>query len=87
MTNQLRQCDRCSGMTVQVYDEVASPDDTGKDVVGRRCVNCGEYVDELVLQNRETQRGGAYFPFRSAKERSPMHRVPPIRIQRRRMVM
>jgi hypothetical protein len=72
---------------VEAYDEVASPDDTGKDVVGRRCVNCGEYVDELVLQNRETQGGGVYSTFRSAKERSPMHRLPPLPVQRRRMVL
>ncbi len=87
MSNHLHQCDRCGGMTVEAYDEAASPDDTGKDVMGRRCVNCGEYVDELVLQNRKSQRGGVYFPFRSAKERSPMHREPPLSIQRRRMVM
>jgi hypothetical protein len=72
---------------VEAYGDVASPDDIGKDVIGWRCVNCGDYVDELVLRNRRMQQGGVYFPFRSVKERSPMHRVPPLPVQRRRMVM
>jgi hypothetical protein len=83
---RFHQCDRCGGTTVEVYADVASPDDTGKDVIGWRCVNCGDYVDELVLQNRGIQRGGVHFPIRSGKERSPMHRVPPLFIQRRRAV-
>lgn len=81
------QCVRCGGTMVESYDDVASPDDIGKDVIGWRCVNCGDYVDELVLRNRGMQQGGAYISFRSVKERSPMHRVPPLAIQRRRMVM
>lgn len=80
------QCDRCGGMQVAVYDDVGSPDDTGKDVIGRRCVNCGDYVDALVLRNRGMQRGEACISVRSAKERSPMHRVSPLAIQRRREV-
>jgi hypothetical protein len=71
---------------VEAYDDVASPDDIGKDVMGWRCVNCGDYVDELVLRNRGMQRGGACISVRSAKERPPMHRVPPLAIQRRRAV-
>lgn len=86
MTNHIHQCDRCGGMTVAVYADVASPDDTGRDVIGRRCVNCGDYVDALVLRNRGMQRRGVYAPVRSAKERAPMHRVPPLSIQRRRAV-
>lgn len=87
MGETLHQCVRCGGTTVGVYDDVASPDDTGKDVIGRRCVNCGDYVDALVLRNRGMQQGGSCIPVRSAKERSPMHRVPPLSIQRRRMVL
>ena len=88
MRETLHQCVRCGGMTVEVYDEVASPDDIGKDVIGWRCVNCGDYVDELVLRNRGTQRGGgACISVRSPKERAPMHRMPPLSIQRRLMVM
>lgn len=86
MRETVHGCVRCGGTMVEAYDDVASPDDTGKDVVGWRCVNCGDYVDQLVLQNRGTQRSGVYVPFRSAKERSPMHRVPPLAIQRRRAV-
>lgn len=87
MMKYSQQCQRCGGKMVEAYDEVASPDDTGKDIVGQRCVNCGEYVDEFVLQNRETQGGGVYSPFRSGKGRSPMNRMPPLPVQRRRMVM
>lgn len=87
MTTQLQQCDRCGGMTVAAYDEVASPDDNGKDVMGRRCVNCGEYVDQLVLQNRGTQQGTVPFPIRRAKRRTPTYRSVPLPVQRRRMVM
>lgn len=83
---RFHQCDRCGGMTVAVFADVASPDDTGRDVIGWRCVNCGDYVDELVLQNRGMQRGGASVLARSPKERAPMHRVPPLCIQRRRAV-
>ncbi len=83
MTNQLHQCDRCSGMTVAVYDEVASPDDSGKDIVGRRCVNCGEYVDELILQNRGRQQGVAPFRIGLAQGRAPIHRSAPLSIHRR----
>lgn len=86
MKETLHQCVRCGGTMVESYDDVASPDDTGKDVVGWRCVNCGDYVDELVLHNRGMQQGAGCFPIRSPKERSPMHRVPPLSIQRRRAV-
>ncbi|MDX2251355.1 MAG: hypothetical protein NW202_03630 [Nitrospira sp.] len=86
MSNHLHQCVRCGGTMVESYDDVASPDDIGKDVIGWRCVNCGDYVDELVLQNRGMQQGGAYISFRSVRERSPMHRVPPLAIHRRRAV-
>lgn len=87
MRETLQQCVRCGGTMVEAYGDVASPDDIGKDVIGWRCVNCGDYVDELVLRNRGMQQGGVYVPFRSAKERSPMHRMPPLPVQRRRMVM
>lgn len=82
-----QQCCRCGGRTVEVYADVAGPDVTGRAVIGWRCVNCGDYVDDLVLQNRETQGGGVNSTFRSTKERSPMHRLPPLPVQRRRMVM
>ena len=72
---------------VGVYDDVASPDDTGKDVIGWHCVNCGDYVDELVLRNRGMQRGGgACISVRSPKERAPMDRMLLLSIQRQRAV-
>ena len=86
MTIQVHQCDRCGGMTVEVYDEMSSPDDTGKDVVGRRCVNCGAYVDELILQNRGRQQGITAFRSGLTKGRAPVHRSAPLSIHRRHKV-
>ena len=86
MTKQLQHCDRCGGMMVESYDDLASPDERGTDVIGWRCVNCGDYVDELVLQNRGMQRGRAAFPIRLAKGRAPHRRSLPLLAQRRRAV-
>jgi hypothetical protein len=86
MTKQLHHCDRCGGMMVEAYDDLASPNKGGTDVLGWRCVNCGDYVDELVLRNRGMQQGRATFPIRLAKARAPIRRSPPLSIQRRRAV-
>lgn len=59
MRTQRDECQRCHGLMVECYSDVASPDYTGQDVIGRRCVNCGEYVDRLVLLNRWAQCGQA----------------------------
>ncbi|MBH0197779.1 MAG: hypothetical protein HP494_19800 [Nitrospira sp.] len=77
-------CNRCGGMMAKVYGDLMSPDDMGIDVVGWRCVNCGDYVDELVLKNRGMQQRPPSFPTRLAKEREPMQRPAPLSIQRRR---
>lgn len=52
MMEQSDRCIRCDGMMVEVYADLLSPSETGEDVIGRRCVNCGEYVDRQVLLNR-----------------------------------
>lgn len=57
MQSQRHECLRCRGMMVETYSDLTSPDDKGQDVFGQRCVNCGEYVDRLVLLNRWTQQG------------------------------
>ena len=57
MRTQKHECPRCHGLIVEMYSDVASPDDEGHDVIGWRCVNCGEYVDRLVLLNRWAQQG------------------------------
>ena len=46
MTTHVQHCNRCGGMMVEVYGDLMSPDEIGMDVVGWRCVNCGDYVDE-----------------------------------------
>lgn len=86
MTTHVQHCNRCGGMMVEVYGDLMSPDEIGMDVVGWRCVNCGDYVDELVLKNREMQQRTASFPIRLAKERDPLQRPAPLSIQRRRAV-
>jgi RNase P subunit RPR2 len=52
MKRQRQDCPRCHGLIVETYSDVASPDNAGQDVIGWRCVNCGEYMDRLVLLNR-----------------------------------
>ena len=86
MTTHVQHCNRCGGMMVEVYGDLMSPDEIGMDVVGWRCVNCGDYVDELVLKNREMQQEPVSFPIRLAKGRAPMQRPAPLSIQRRRAV-
>lgn len=86
MMAQVYHCNRCGGMMVEVYGDLMSPDDMGMAVVGWRCVNCGDYLDELVLKNREVQQRTASFPIRLAKERTPLPRPAPLSIRRRRAV-
>ncbi len=86
MTTHVQHCNRCGGMMVEVYGDLMSPDEIGMDVVGWRCVNCGDYVDELVLKNRGMQQGTAPFPIRLVKGRAPLQRPAPLSIQRRRAV-
>lgn len=86
MTARVYHCNRCGGMMVEVYGDLMSPDGMGMAVVGCRCVNCGDYVDELVLKNREMQQRTASFPIRLAKGRAPLQRPAPLSIQRRRAV-
>ncbi len=51
-------CSRCKGLMVveQGFDSLigAGPD----DVPLRRCVQCGEVIDPVILQNRRLQVGG-----------------------------
>ena len=57
MQSQRHECPRCRGMMVETYSDVASPDDKGQDVFGQRWVNCGEFVDRLVLLKHWAQQG------------------------------
>jgi len=48
-------CTRCGGFMVieQCFD---FRDDTGQiDFLARRCVQCGEVIDRVILQNRQRQ--------------------------------
>lgn len=49
------RCSRCEGFMVieQCFD---FRDDTGQlDFLARRCVQCGEVIDPVILQNRQRQ--------------------------------
>ncbi len=50
-------CTRCHGMMIETYSDLLSPDERGEAIFVWRCVNCGEYVDPLVLQNRWAEHG------------------------------
>lgn len=56
MRNHARPCPRCHGMMVETYSDLLSPSDKGGDVFVWRWVNCGDYVDQLVLLNRWGQQ-------------------------------
>ncbi len=76
MQSRRLECSRCRGMMVETYLDVASPDDAGRAVFGQRCVNCGEYVDQLVLQNRWAQRGASSHPLQLVKRHAPRSPSP-----------
>jgi hypothetical protein len=46
------KCHRCS--SVMVYERFYSPDEPFS---GWRCVLCGEIIDQVILENRQTKMG------------------------------
>lgn len=63
MRMQRHECPRYHGMMVEDYSELLSPSDRGEDVFIWHRVNCGEYIDWLVLLNRWAQQRMSPFPF------------------------
>jgi hypothetical protein len=55
MVRQAHSCHRCGGMIIETYSDLLSPDESGEDVFGWRCVNCGEYVDQRIFVNRSVR--------------------------------
>ncbi|MGE3978052.1 MAG: hypothetical protein AB7F94_10740 [Nitrospira sp.] len=51
------RCSRCTGLMVveQSFDSMRGSSEA--DVLLRRCVQCGDIVDPVILQNRRSQRG------------------------------
>lgn len=51
------RCSRCMGLMVveELFDFIAGGSQAGSLV--RRCVQCGEVVDPVILQNRQLQLG------------------------------
>lgn len=51
-------CSRCRGLMVveQGFDSLTSAGSTAVPL--RRCVQCGEIIDPVILQNRRLQVGG-----------------------------
>lgn len=51
------RCPRCNGLMVGEQGFAATID-TGETIMSlRRCVQCGEIVDPVILQNRRLQHG------------------------------
>ncbi|MBX3330900.1 MAG: hypothetical protein KF722_10895 [Nitrospira sp.] len=51
------RCSRCSGFMIVegAFDSMLSS--AGADCLVRRCVQCGEVVDPVILQNRRLHQG------------------------------
>jgi hypothetical protein len=75
MVRQAHSCHRCSGIVVETYFDLLSPDESGEAVLGWRCVNCGEYVDQQVLVNRSVQNQSSRAMPRPAQTTSGHRRV------------
>ena len=58
------RCSRCKGLMVveQCFDSMDDP--RHLDFPARRCVQCGEIIDPVILQNRRLQLGDAFGPGR-----------------------
>lgn len=51
-------CTRCHGLMVPSFTDSLLVEITDKtDVPARRCVNCGNWVDETVFANRKNKKG------------------------------
>lgn len=55
-------CSRCTGLMVveQGFDSMLGSSEP--DVALRRCVQCGDIVDPVILRNRRSQRGSELAP-------------------------
>ena len=47
------KCQRCG--SVMVYEKFYGP---GGNFLGWRCIQCGEILDEVILENRQVGLGG-----------------------------
>ena len=84
MRTQKHDCSRCHGLMVDAYSDLASPGNAGHDVIGQRCVNCGEYVDRLVLLNRVARQGIAPLSVPSAQTQPAPPCSPSLSTRRQR---
>lgn len=75
-------CHRCGGMMIATYADLLSSSEAGEDVIGWRCVNCGEYFDRQVLLNRSV-KVPAYVSSRNIEHRSIPQRARTIQVPRR----
>lgn len=53
------RCSRCMGLMVIEQSVDSSLGACEADIARRRCVQCGEVVDPVILQNRRSQLGSA----------------------------
>ncbi|MGQ0694733.1 MAG: hypothetical protein ACT4OL_04060 [Nitrospiraceae bacterium] len=56
------RCFRCEGLMVieQGFDSTGGA--SHLDFLARRCVQCGEVIDQVILQNRRLQFGNTFDP-------------------------
>lgn len=52
-----RRCSRCAGLMVLEESFHTTVGATRAEFLVRRCVQCGEVIDPMILQHRRLQRG------------------------------
>ena len=55
-------CSRCTGLMVVEQGFESMLGSSEADVALRRCVQCGDIVDPVILRNRRSQRGSELAP-------------------------
>ncbi|MEO8340103.1 MAG: hypothetical protein ABI604_10355 [Nitrospirota bacterium] len=67
-------CSRCHGLMVHGFTDYVSPKTAGDtDASALRCVNCGDWIDATIAENR---RSGRQSDASSAAPSSPFSRRP-----------
>lgn len=85
MRTQRHACPRCSGLMVEIYSELLSPSARGEDALVWHCVNCGEYVDRLLLLNRWAQQGAPPPPLQLVRSPAAHYRSRPVTARQRHL--
>ncbi|HLZ35581.1 MAG TPA: hypothetical protein VKP13_16355 [Nitrospira sp.] len=82
MVAQACGCHRCGGMMVETYADLISPTEIGEAVILWRCVNCGDYLDQQIIQNRTAREEATCLAHGSAQHRAIPRHARPVTVQR-----